>query len=124
MVKVSRQLGYLLANERLALQEYTERLTKFLGEEIRHLWLFGSKARGDFDDDSDIDVLIVLRHLDPDRRSVIRRMAARVSLDYDILINTHILEEAQWEKAVRFQGTIWREIERDGVSLLQPEPVR
>jgi uncharacterized protein len=122
VVKVTVQSEHLLENEQSALQEYAKRLTEFLGEEIRHLWLFGSKARGDFDDDSDIDVLIVLRHLDPNRRSVIRRMAARISLDYDILINTHILEEAEWEKAVRFHGTIWREIERDGIPLLQPEP--
>jgi uncharacterized protein len=122
VVKVTVQSEHLLENEQSALQEYAKRLTEFLGEDIRHFWLFGSKARGDFDDDSDIDVLIVLRHLDPARRSVIRRMAARVSLDYDILINTHILEEAEWEKAVRFQGTIWREIERDGIPLLQPEP--
>lgn len=114
---------HLQDHERLAIQAYARRLSEFLGKELCHLWLFGSKARGDFNADSDIDLLIVLHNLNPERRGVIRRMAARISLDYDMLLNTHILDKARWDEIVQHQDTLWREIQCDGISLLEALPI-
>jgi len=41
------------------------RLQDSLGENLKELWLFGSRARGDADEDSDYDVLVVA--MDPER---------------------------------------------------------
>lgn len=38
---------------------------------LHHLVLFGSRARGDEDDESDYDVLVVVDHLDPQIQSTI-----------------------------------------------------
>lgn len=112
--------------ERAAIWAFSRRLSDFLGDDLCHLWLFGSKARGDFNDDSDLDLLIVLRGLDAERRGIIRRMAARISLDYDTLINTHLYEKARWDAIVAHQDTLWREVQQDGVPLhdllTQPAP--
>lgn len=115
-------LLHLEEQEQSAVQAFASRLSDFLGEELCHLWLFGSKARGDFNADSDVDLLIVLHNLNPERRGIIRRMAARISLDFDTLLNTHILDKARWDKIVRYQDTLWREIQRDGISLLEGTP--
>jgi hypothetical protein len=45
-------------------------------------------------------------------------LGARVSLEYDVLINTHILSRARWEEMARQQATLWREVQRDGVPLM------
>ena len=113
---------YLEEQERSAVQAFAARLNDFLGEELCHLWLFGSKARGDFNADSDVDVLIVLHNLNPERRGIIRRMAARISLEFDTLLNTHILDKAHWDNLVQHEDTLWREIQRDGISLLEGAP--
>ncbi len=42
------------------LREYRRRLEEIYGPRLLRLVLFGSRARGDADPDSDIDVLIVL----------------------------------------------------------------
>jgi len=103
--------------ERNAIASFLHRLRDFLGDDLCQLWLFGSKARGDFHNDSDLDLLVALRGLNPERRGIIRRLAARVSLEYDTLINTHLYEEARWEAIVTHRDTLWREVQRDGILL-------
>ncbi|HET9960654.1 MAG TPA: nucleotidyltransferase domain-containing protein, partial [Polyangiaceae bacterium] len=45
---------------RLALNEYSERLRGKFGERLVELKLFGSYARGEAHEDSDVDVLVVI----------------------------------------------------------------
>ena len=47
----------------------------------------------------------------------IRELAADCSLEYDVLINTHILDSLRWAEHARHASTLWREVRRDGVML-------
>jgi predicted nucleotidyltransferase len=76
--------------------------------------LFGSKARGDAGDDADIDLLVIVETADWARKGQIRLIDARVSLEYDVLLNTHILDPARWAELAQHQATLWREVQRDG----------
>lgn len=115
-------MNYLNPRERAAIEDCVVRLHRAIGDQLVALWLFGSKARGDFGPDSDIDLLTVIKTLDWDVWHVIRKITARCSLEYDVLLNAHILDQARWDEEVRYRGTLWREIQRDGVSLL-PETI-
>ena len=115
---MSDTLNYLQRHEQTAVNDCVNRLHQGLGNHLMGLWLFGSKSRGDFDSDSDIDLLVVLKILQPETRWRIREIAARCSLEYDVLFNTHILDQARWEEEVHYQSTLWHEIQRDGASLL------
>lgn len=44
----------------LLLQQYTEQLKGIYGTHLKSVILYGSYARGDFHDDSDIDIMILL----------------------------------------------------------------
>jgi len=55
------RLRHLTPHEREVLAEFLYRLRERCGEHIAHVWLFGSKARGDSDEESDVDLLIVAR---------------------------------------------------------------
>ena len=48
-------------NEQRALSEYKDFLLRRFSQQVERLILFGSKARGDFVADSDIDVLVILQ---------------------------------------------------------------
>lgn len=48
---------------RLALTEYAERLRGVFGQRVVELRLFGSYARGEAHEDSDVDVLVVIDDL-------------------------------------------------------------
>ena len=111
-------LTYLQGHERAAVSDCVGRLRQALEKQLVGVWLFGSKARGDFGPDSDIDLLIVIPELDWSLWDEIRLTAARVSLEYDVLLNTHILDQLRWRAQMRYQDTLWREVQQDGVSLL------
>jgi predicted nucleotidyltransferase len=95
----------------------TSALKKWLKDNLVELWLFGSKARGDFGPDSDIDLLVIVKNLFPEAEWEIREIAADYSLEYDVIFNTHILDSADWEKRIRWRDTLWREVQRDGIAL-------
>jgi predicted nucleotidyltransferase len=86
---------------------------------LAEVWLFGSKARGDFESDSDLDLLLVLDDADWTIRDQVHLMAARVSLEYGVLINTHILSRDRWAEMTRHRSTLWRYVQRDGIPLTQ-----
>lgn len=50
--------------EREAVEEFRRRVRELLGDRLRDLRLFGSQARGDPHDESDIDVLVLVDDLD------------------------------------------------------------
>lgn len=79
--------------------------------------LFGSKARGDASPNSDIDVLVVLSDDDPHLRSQVRRLAARVSLEYDLLLSVRAMGRFQWERLARYRFPIYQAIQSDGIDL-------
>ena len=105
---MTRLPAHLQANEQAALQEFTARLFQGGDGRVVSVWLFGSKARGDFEPDSDLDLLIVLEEADWMIRDRVHLLAARVSLEHDVLINTHLLSQIGWTKMARQHAPFWR----------------
>ncbi len=60
-VMSSIAVAHLSAEERALLDRYVEVLVGELGDELRAVWLFGSRARGeDTGEESDVDVLVLV----------------------------------------------------------------
>jgi predicted nucleotidyltransferase len=114
---VTRLPAHLQANEQAALQDFVARLLQQGDGRVVGVWLFGSKARGDFEPDSDLDLLIVLEEADGMARDRVHLLAARVSLEHDVLINTHLLSRAGWVRMARQHATLWQQVQRDGYPL-------
>jgi uncharacterized protein len=111
-------MRYLQQREQAALGECAVRLVTALRGNLSGLWLFGSKARGNFGADSDIDLLVVLRTHEPEKRWLIRTVAAECSLQHDVLLNTHIISQARWDEAALSHDALWRQIQEDGLPLM------
>lgn len=113
---------YLQINEQAALAEFTTRLLQQPDIHVVSIRLFGSKARGDFGSDSDLDLLVILENADWTVRDRVHLLAARVSLEHNVLINTHLLNHSDWINLSRRRATLWQHVQRDGI-LLVPEPL-
>jgi predicted nucleotidyltransferase len=74
----------------LIVREYRDRLAEILGEELESVVLYGSHAREDAEEASDIDVLCIMRS--PfDYGEMIRKTAeaaSKISLKYEVVIST------------------------------------
>jgi predicted nucleotidyltransferase len=82
------------------LREVRRELETILGEQLEAVYLFGSRARADQREDSDIDVLVVVRG-EFDYGDMIRRtsdMVSALSLRYDAVISRAFVSKERFER--------------------------
>jgi len=107
----------LTEKERLGVSLFVRKLKKLLGKQLLELKLFGSKARGDFDDESDIDILVVVDSNDWKLRKKICAIATDADIQYGCNISPVIYTREEHEKNRYFRTLFIQEIEREGIFL-------
>jgi predicted nucleotidyltransferase len=116
-VKV-RSLSQLSPNDRAAVIDYVDRIRSRFTDRVRAVILFGSKARGDADAESDIDLLVLVDAENSQFRSELWRIASDVSLDYNVVLSPRVFGEARWAETRRIRLPLYRAIVADGVPLV------
>jgi len=89
-------------------------LEKLYGKRLRGVILFGSAAQDKLDEDSDIDIAIVLDEI-PDRFAEHERtsqLGSDVSLEYDTLVSFLFVSQADYQRG-RF--AVHRTINEEGI---------
>jgi uncharacterized protein len=98
-----------------ALSEYRQELERALPGKLERLTLFGSLARGDAHEDSDVDILVVVDSLTfPERKAAID-LATEIGLRHDLVFAPVVLAAAEWAELLRRERALPREIERDAI---------
>ncbi len=92
----------LTREERQALDAFVKALHEQYPNQVRDVILFGSKARGDSHPDSDIDILILVDEDDWRFSHAISRLAARISLNYDVLLGPRVIPQARWQRSLLY----------------------
>lgn len=100
-----------------ALAEFGCELRRRYGPELLELRLFGSFARGEAGEDSDVDVAVVLEDAGWDRRRAVIDLAADVGLEHDLAISPTVFDRETFERWRREERPLVRDIEREGVPL-------
>jgi predicted nucleotidyltransferase len=80
--------------------------------------LFGSQARGDAGDGSDIDVMVILDHPTDHDLSEARGLAFDIWLTYRVLLSIRAFSRWGWQELAAMHSLFYRNVTRDGVSLL------
>jgi len=91
-----------------------DELEKLYGERLRGVLLYGSAARDKLDQDSDIDIAIILDEI-PNRFAEHERtgdLASQVSLEYNTLVTFLFIAQSDFNEGL---FTIHRVIKREGV---------
>jgi len=119
-VKVMHTMGNTLKlkpAEHSALKQFKEEVERRLGTGLEKILLFGSKARGDADDESDIDIMIVVCDSDTAMEDTIIDVAYEVNLCHDLYISPKVITRANLENPLWRATPFIQSIEREGVLL-------
>ncbi len=82
---------------------------------IHRVILFGSKARGDYDEHSDIDLLLItLKKLNWKKEKAIVETLFDLGMEYDVIFSTLFASVDEWEDEPFTAFPIYQEITRDG----------
>ena len=81
------------------LAEYREGLREVIGKDLDTIFLYGSCARGEATDESDIDVLCIIRKPFDYGKMILKtgEVSAAISLNYDVVISTVFVTRADYE---------------------------
>jgi len=96
-------------------------ITKNLQDEISWIILFGSRARGDFRKDSDIDVFILLNKKSWEIRDRIYDSLTETILRYDVNISLRIYSQKEYQTSKSMGSPFIHNLEKEGIVLWKKE---
>jgi predicted nucleotidyltransferase len=84
---------------------------------VEQVILFGSKARGEDDPESDIDLLVLTkRPLTRDEQRLVIDLLFPIELEHDVVFSTLEITAAEWVHGLYQVLPLRAEVERDGVA--------
>jgi len=96
------------------MKELKEGLIRIYGDRLKAVYLYGSYARGDYREGSDVDVMILLKTYKDYWKEYLRSSdyVSDISLKYDVTVSYILVKEVQWKDADR---PLLRNIHREGM---------
>ena len=102
------------------MNDFVTQLRNMLGDDLRGVTVFGSKARGDAHSDSDIDVLVVARSRPECYRTLwdeVADIAWQVELAHGVVLSLVLKSDTEFDRMRRAGLLLATEIDQDGVDL-------
>ncbi|MBA7703310.1 hypothetical protein ES703_112092 [subsurface metagenome] len=107
----------LSSEEKSALTQFKADLERVLSGQLIELKLFGSKARGDDQPDSDIDVLVIVVTDDSHIRESVYNIVTDILLQTDLCISPKIISKDKFDQLRKENTSFIRNVSRDAITV-------
>jgi len=98
-----------------ALDSFTRQIRENLGDRLKRIILFGSRARGDEVPDSDYDCLVVVHEISRNVKDIVDETAGEVLYQYNAVISAFIISEEKYQR--QSYDSILMNIAKEGIAL-------
>ncbi|TAK08153.1 nucleotidyltransferase domain-containing protein [bacterium] len=98
--------------EKEVIEHFKGQVEKALEDRLDRIVLFGSRARGDADDESDFDFLVALRKVEKEDKDKIQKIASDLSLAYDVVITALVIPSEDFREDRYFY--LYENIQKEG----------
>ncbi|MBI5235138.1 MAG: nucleotidyltransferase domain-containing protein [Deltaproteobacteria bacterium] len=112
-----KTLKFLVPDEHKAVEIFESRIREALLDNLMTLEVFGSKVRGNFEPESDIDIFVLVRTFTPDIITAVAAISSDISIEMGVLISPVVLSNNEYEKNARSNTFFFQEIKNCGVLL-------
>ena len=107
----------LKPEERRAIDAFSRRLKKSLGKQVLSVLLFGSKARGSSQRDSDIDIYVLVKNNTMRVHDRIGSITADILYEYDILISPVVYDQHEERRNLELRSFFFEAVRAEGIPL-------
>ena len=95
--------------------EFRERLLERV--KVIECRLYGSRARGDAEDDSDFDIFVEVEDNDESTERIISDVAWEVGFENGVVITTVVYSRKELEEGPMQESLLYKNVIREGVSI-------
>ena len=104
---------------REVVEKFAEEAKRIYGKKLKGVILYGSCARGDFEPDSDIDIMILLdvsrEEINLERKRIYD-VSDKLDLDYDVVLTPIFQNYEIYEKYMPI-STFYQNVQKEGVKI-------
>jgi len=103
--------------DKLIMAEFKNRLPDELRRHIKRLIVFGSRARNEASEDSDLDLIALVDKRTPEIENELDEIIYQVMWDHNFkpIISLKVFEESRYEIALKKGFSFYRHVDREGV---------
>ena len=117
MQRMLEQVLGLSREARDMLTEFARSVREKLGERVKVIELFGSRARGDAHEESDFDVPVVVDERDADTFYAVCDVAFDAAFERGFLLVPIVMSEDHWQHHLHLDTLLSRDIVSEGALL-------
>ena len=107
----------LTREERIWLEAYQKTLEAQFADLIKDIIIFGSKARGSSDEDSDLDVLVIIYEGDWETKKSVAEPGYTLVIGTEVVPSLIVLTAEEWIYHQDYEAPFWQTVTRDGISV-------
>ncbi len=109
----------LSPDEREWLDAYNAELDTQFPNLAEQMLVFGSKARGESTQDSDLDILLVIKEGDWRQKEALTYPGYLLATGTNVVPSFLVYTAEEWEQRRRDQAPLWQTVTRDGIDVYE-----